>query len=247
MKPLQVIVRSKHFSGRPILRNIAFDIRAGEVACVLAPSGAGKTTLLHIVAGLDSAFEGSVPGASLARGMVFQEPRLMPWLTLRGNLRLACRNATQLARIEHWMALANLTRAAENYPYALSTGMQRRAAIARAMIARPELLLLDEAFASLDEPMANTMRGAVLDAAKQSNATVLMATHDLREALACADRVLFLSESPARVLLDISPALNARGDTANPEVRKYCDTLQREYPRLLEGVLDDAVCEQQAT
>ena len=146
-------LRSAAGENRVVLRDVAFGLKAGEVGAVLGPSGCGKTTLLRIIAGLDRDFTGEVRLPSPHKiGMVFQEPRLLPWRTVRQNLELA--GAAPGPALDDIVAALGLARHLDHFPGELSLGLARRAAIARAFAILPDLLLLDEPFVSLDAALA---------------------------------------------------------------------------------------------
>ncbi len=192
-------VKSKRFAGTEILRDVDFDLPAGRIAVLLGPSGAGKTTLLRIMAGLDTAYEGSARGPQRL-GVVFQEPRLFPWLTARRNVATVCGDNVQLA--ENLLAAVGMAEAAGLFPRQLSLGMARRVAFARALAVKPELLLLDEPFSSLDETTAGTLRELVGDLCRREGTTALIVSHDPADALALAGKVLVLAGRPASLSLE---------------------------------------------
>ena len=186
-----------------MLGELAFSLGNGEVAALVGPSGCGKTTLLRIIAGLDNDFEGSValPAHGML-GMVFQEPRLLPWRTVEQNVRLAAPQATDAALGTLFQALG-LTAHRDHFPGELSLGLARRVALARAFAVEPDLLLLDEPFVSLDDALAARLRDELADLVNRRPITTLLVTHNVEEAIGLADRLLLLSLSPARVLADV--------------------------------------------
>ena len=201
MKGLKVAIRTKSFAGRSILADLAFDLAPGEVACLLGPSGCGKTTLLSLIAGLDDDFEGMIERPDGRIAMVFQAPRLLPWRTLAENIALIPGSGgTDAARRK--LADVGLAEAADAYPEKVSLGMQRRAALARALAIEPGLILMDEPLVSLDPENAAAMRQLIGDLLNRSGAAALIATHDRREALALADRILELGGTPATLIRD---------------------------------------------
>jgi sulfonate transport system ATP-binding protein len=186
-----------------VLGELAFSLANGEVAALVGPSGCGKTTLLRIIAGLDRDFEGNVElPAHGTLGMVFQEPRLLPWRTVKQNVRLAAPQATDAALDTLFQALG-LTAHREHYPGELSLGLARRVALARAFAVEPDLLLLDEPFVSLDDALAARLRDELADLVNRRPVTTLLVTHNVEEAIGLADRLLLLSLGPARVLGDV--------------------------------------------
>jgi NitT/TauT family transport system ATP-binding protein len=187
-----------------VLGELAFSLGNGEVAALVGPSGCGKTTLLRIIAGLDSDFEGSValPAHGML-GMVFQEPRLLPWRTVEQNVRLAAPQATDAALGTLFQALG-LTAHRDHFPGELSLGLARRVALARAFAVEPDLLLLDEPFVSLDDALAARLREELAELVNRRPVTTLLVTHDVEEAIALADRLLLLSAGPARLLGEVA-------------------------------------------
>lgn len=207
-KTLEVAVARKTLriaagESRVVLRDIAFSLKAGEVCAVLGPSGSGKTTLLRIIAGLDHDFEGQVSLPSPHKiGMVFQEPRLLPWRTVAQNLLLA--GASSATGLDEIVAALGLAEHLNHFPGELSLGLARRAAIARAFAIRPDLLLLDEPFVSLDAALALRLRAELVALVDSRKATTLLVTHDVEEAIALADRIIILSRPPGRMVADKS-------------------------------------------
>ena len=194
----------------PVLGPVAFEAAPGEVLAIFGPSGTGKSTLLRIVLGLDPAFEGTVLRPPGPPGVVFQEPRLAPWLSVAANLRLVAPSldGAAMAALLGTLGLGGTERMR---PAALSLGMQRRVALARALAIRPDWLVLDEPFASLDPGLAGALGAIVARRARESGAIVLLATHELDQALALASRILVLSGRPAQLAADIAVP---RGDRA---------------------------------
>ncbi|WP_286192088.1 ABC transporter ATP-binding protein [Roseomonas genomospecies 6] len=178
----------------------------GEFLALVGPSGCGKTTALNIAAGLDRDFDGSLEfgGQEPVLGCVFQTPRLLPWRTVRQNVALVLPKARRGdGTVEHWLAAMGLEAVADEYPARLSGGMARRVALARAFAVEPGLLLMDEPFVSLDEPTAQRMRALLARMLERSPATVLFVTHNLREAIQLADRILVMAPGPTRVAAEV--------------------------------------------
>jgi NitT/TauT family transport system ATP-binding protein len=214
---LTLAIREKWFPAvgdapaKQALGEIAFSVAPGDVVALIGPSGCGKTTLLNLVAGLDGAFAGSIvlaPGRRLA--YVFQEPRLLPWRTVEDNVRLVLDGeAEDDARVRAILAQVDLTAASSLFASRLSLGMARRAALARAFVIEPGLLLLDEPFVSLDEQTVAKLRLLLLDLLALHGTTALLVTHNLREAAMLADRLILLSASPGRLIGEIAVPLSA--------------------------------------
>ena len=225
MSALSVDIRRKVYgsgeAGRLAIAGLKFDLREGELVCVLGPSGAGKTTTLNIIAGLDKAFDGEVRFAARdARRLsyVFQEPRLLPWRTMIENVALPLKgrpDAQVLAA--SWLDRVGLKGCHDLYPGQASAGMQRRAAIARAFAFGPTILLMDEPFVSLDEKAASELRSLFAALRKAERVTTLFVTHDLAEAAALATRVLIYSASPATIAADIAMPAGRGGGGAGAQ------------------------------
>ncbi|MGH7119686.1 MAG: ABC transporter ATP-binding protein [Acetobacteraceae bacterium] len=183
-----------------VLGDVRFTATRGEILAFLAPSGTGKTTILRIVLGLDRDFEGAMRLPEGRIGVMFQEPRLLPWLTVGANLRLIAGDAT--AEIAAMLAEVGLAGTEALHPKALSLGMARRVALVRALLGHPAVLVLDEPFASLDPKSAAGIAQMIARTAHQDGALVLLSTHNLDPVLGCADRVLVLAGKPARLAAD---------------------------------------------
>ncbi|HXE16655.1 MAG TPA: ABC transporter ATP-binding protein [Stellaceae bacterium] len=220
------------------LADLAFTVPQGQFLCIVGPSGCGKTTLLSIVAGLDRDYQGKVTTPRDARvGFVFQTPRLMPWLTARDNVRLALDPPPrEEGRAEALLREMNLGGQLDSFPGHLSGGQQRRVALARAFVNEPELLLLDEPFTSLDAPTAQRLRDSLVTLWQRQRPTVLFVTHDLREALSLGDRILFLSEGPGRLVLDLPVDLARPRAPDGPAVEAARKRLLDLHPDLLRGL-----------
>ena len=198
--------------GLEVVRDIDISVAAGQFVALVGPSGCGKSTLLRILGGLirpsqgqvdDS--EGPVDGPSPKRAMVFQQPALLPWLTVAQNIAFglpaARRRAGQGdARVAALLAEIGLTDFADRRPAALSGGMAQRVALARALAGAPELLLLDEPFASLDQQTREDMQDLLAGFIDAETRAAVLVTHDIDEALYLADQVLLLSPRPGRVI-----------------------------------------------
>jgi len=231
MSALRLEVRCKRFGATQALRDLRLEVAAGEVVALVGPSGCGKTTMLNIAAGLDRAFDGHVERTGATLGYVFQDPRLLPWRTVRENVALALPRAERRsARIDELLAAVELTAFAGHFPTQLSLGMARRAALARAFVVDPDVLLMDEAFVSLDEPTAQRLRALLAALLDRRPTAVLFVTHNLREALGLADRLLVLSPSPGRVVAEVPIALPRAARDAGVVESLRADLLARSEP-----------------
>jgi ABC-type nitrate/sulfonate/bicarbonate transport system ATPase subunit len=187
---------------KDILADIAFDLTPGEVTALVGPSGSGKTTLLKIIAGLDRDFEGQVTLAAQRLGFVFQEPRLLPWRSVEENIKIAAPQATA-SELDAIFEALGLSQHRRHYPRELSLGLARRAAVARAFAVRPDLLLLDEPFVSLDETLARQLQDELIALVESRCVTSLLVTHDILEAARLVERVIVLDGRPARMVADL--------------------------------------------
>ncbi|KTG10575.1 nitrate ABC transporter ATP-binding protein [Haloprofundus marisrubri] len=202
---------SKSYESMQALEDVSFSVPEGEFCCVVGPSGCGKTTLLRAIAGLDDLDSGSVlvdddpvTGPGLDRGMVFQEYALFPWRTVRGNIRFgldrpACDCADCEGRVRELVDLVGLDDFEDAYPKELSGGMKQRVGIARALAPDPEILLMDEPFASVDARTRDRLHAELLDIWAQTEQTVVFVTHDIDEAVTLADRVVVMGTDPGTV------------------------------------------------
>ncbi|HNS62751.1 MAG TPA: ABC transporter ATP-binding protein [Anaerolineales bacterium] len=193
------------------LENISFDVKPREFVCVLGPSGSGKTTLLRILAGLIPPTSGSFTfgrGEEPSIGMVFQQATLMPWRTVTENIKLPLEvkkidEAVARKKTKEMIELVGLTGFEDSLPRDLSGGMAQRVAIARALIHDPDLLLLDEPFASLDAMTRERMWTELSNIWQARQKTVIMVTHSINESLFLADRVLVLTQRPGKIKMDM--------------------------------------------
>ena len=197
------------------LQNVSLTVRDGEFVCLLGPSGCGKSTVLNLVAGFEQPSKGDVlleghriKGPGPDRGVVFQEPMLFPWLTVFDNVTFGPRmhgtpEAEYLPAAERLMHRVGLTDFERHRPYELSGGMKQRAALARAWIGNPHVLLLDEPFAALDAQTRLMMQEQLVHLWEQNKITVVFVTHDVEEAILIADRVLVMTSRPGQIKADI--------------------------------------------
>jgi NitT/TauT family transport system ATP-binding protein len=193
------------------IADISFAVAAGEFLCIVGPSGCGKTTILQLLAGLLPATEGQVllAGVPLTEpppeiSIVFQKPNLMPWQTVSENIMLplqiqAIPAAKAQQRCQETLALVGLNEFANAYPKELSGGMEQRVAVARALIQQPKILLLDEPFGALDALTRERLNAELLKLWQHQKFTAIMVTHNIREAVYLANRVLVLSPRPATI------------------------------------------------
>ena len=207
---------AKRFGKLPVIHQFSSSVASGELVALVGPSGCGKSTLLHMVAGLEKASAGdllvdgqAVSGPGPERMLMFQENALYPWLTLGQNVAMAL----ELQRVQRkqaqdqahqWLAKVNLAGFEGYYPHQVSGGMRQRAALARAFISHPKVLLLDEPFGALDALTRMTLQDVLRDLIREAAPTVLLVTHDVDEALFLADRIMVFSKRPAVLLQEFT-------------------------------------------
>ncbi len=228
-----------------VLSDTRFDVSSGQFCCIVGPSGCGKTSLLNIISGLDEDFEGSVvidgdaPSAGPPPGYMFQSSRLMPWLSVRENVELVLAAPDSGAKVDELIREIGLEDFVDAYPGHLSGGMRRRVALARAIINEPSMLLLDEPFLSLDTPVANRLRRLLIEVCERRLSTVLFVTHDLREALYLADRVLFISSRPGEIVLDHMVDIPRPRTPEGETIEMLRLDLLKRHPQLLSGLVEN--------
>lgn len=221
---------------RQTIADFQLQVAGNQFVCLVGPSGCGKTTLLNMIAGLDRSYSGNIVtdnGRQAPKiGYVFQNPRLLPWRTVRQNIELVFDGDPPSALIDNLLAEMQLTEAQHQYPQRLSLGMQRRVAIIRAFAIDPDILLLDEPFVSLDAGNARQVRSLLYGLWQQRPHTVLFVSHDLREAIALADRLIFLSPSPMRLLEDIEVQIPRQQRNDETCIEAFRQHLLKTHPLL---------------
>ncbi|MFD0589446.1 ABC transporter ATP-binding protein [Paenibacillus sp. GCM10027627] len=230
---------------RLVLNRLNLTIEAGQFICLLGPSGCGKTTLLNCIAGFQP-YEGTIsfnesrihkPGKE--RGVVFQEYALFPWFTVKQNVEFGLRvngipPADREKRARHYIEMVGLTGFENHYPSKLSGGMKQRAGLARVLANEPEVLLMDEPFAALDEQTREKLQMELLSIWEKQRKTCLFITHSIQEAVYLADRVIVLQPNPARIALDLSidlPKLRNRHDEKLLRYQSIISEILREGER----------------
>ena len=202
---LEVNIESKTFENaagerQDVLTDINFTLGASEVGVIIGPSGCGKSTMLRILAGLDHDFQGRVSRPADARlGMVFQEPRLLPWRSVEENVRLAAPLIDE-ATLAALFTVLELNAHRSHFPGELSLGLARRVALARAFAVDPDFLILDEPLASLDDALAARLREQIASLVESRAVMTLLVTHNLDDAVRLGDRLFFLSARPAKIV-----------------------------------------------
>jgi len=231
-------------------------VRAGEFVCLCGPSGCGKTTVLNLIAGLESPSGGAVRvrGAAVTgpgpdRTVMFQEAALFPWLTVFRNVEFPLEMAgvpadERRSRVERYLRMVHLWRYRDAQPHALSGGMRQRAAMARALVNDPAILLMDEPFAALDAQTRDVLHNELERIWLETGKTVVFVTHNVREAVRLGDRVVIMGTRPGRVKRDLRVSLARPRAAHDRDVASLAGVVERELKIELEKVireeLDDA-------
>lgn len=233
------------------LRGVDLTVDKGQFCCIVGPSGCGKTTLLRIIAGLDTHTSGLLQLAHFDKSkplhsMVFQEQSVFPWMSVEQSVEygLKMRGVPAGERrdvVGHYIAKVGLTAFRKAYPHQLSGGMKQRVSIARAFANDPEILLMDEPFAALDEQNKAILQEELLRIWEESRKTVLFITHSIDEALVLSDRALIMTARPGRLKADVS--VNLKRPRGAYEIRAsegYGELSRRLWAALREEVLGTA-------
>ncbi len=238
MTDVQISIDNKTYSSaaQPTIANFNLSLQSNEFVCLVGSSGCGKTTLLNCLSGLDTQYDGEIlvgqQHTSPKIGYIFQNPRLLPWRTVRENIELVLEPHQSPALIDPLLEIMQLTKSQHEYPERLSVGMNRRVAIIRAFAVNPDLLLMDEPFVSLDPPTARDVRALLLQLWQQRPHTVLFVTHDLREAIALADRLIFLASTPMTVISDIVVPIPRAERHDEALIENFRQQLINDYPEI---------------
>ncbi len=205
---------NKSYGNLQVLHDFNLEVASAEKIVLLGASGAGKTTFLNIIAGLEAPSSGQIVISAERIGMVFQEPRLIPWRTVRQNMLFVNPDGD----VESILFNLRLKDFAEYYPNQLSGGMQQRVNLGRALIISPDLLILDEAFGSLDVPVKMSIIKDMMAQWSKKKCTIIAVTHDLKEALYIADRILIMGSEPGVIKHDFKVELGHERNFFDPEL-----------------------------
>lgn len=217
---LKVIGLKKYYNHRKILSDLSFEVGENEIAAIVGPSGCGKTTMLNIISGLEKEYIGYVEKNSGKIGYVFQEDRILPWLTVAENIKIVNQKGSD-KEVQYYIDLVGLNGYEKFYPDELSGGMKQRCAIARALYFGSDFLLMDEPFKSLDYILKQKMLADLLKIHKVQKNSILMVTHDIDEALTVGDKILVLQKNPCKLVREINLKEMKKDEKLNlEEIRK---------------------------
>ena len=255
----QHLFKSYRHNGKPldVLHDVSLTVGEGEFVCLLGPSGCGKSTIIHLLAGLEMPDTGTilidgkkVQGPAADRIVVFQDPALFPWLNVLGNVEFGLQMAgmPKAARRERALShikLVHLSKFTQAYPHQLSGGMKQRVAIARALAMKPQLLLMDEPFGSLDAQTRAVLQEELLEIWRKTRTSVFFVTHNVREATGLADRVYVISARPARITfeqrIDVPRPRSASNPVLLAHQQRVLSSLGEEVAKVMQDELGEAV------
>ena len=247
----EIKIKNKSFSNKhdkstvKVLKDINIKIKSNEFVCIVGPSGCGKTTLMNIIGGLIEGenqkltFNNQELQINENFGYVFQTSRLLPWLTVKENIELVCdeRNESK-ERVNKLLSDFKLQEFGNYYPKSISGGMRRKVSLARALVRNPRVLLMDEPFVSLDQPTAENLYSVLINYWKKNPITIILITHNLKEAILLGDRILFFSKRPATVVYDHKVKSKKNKLNVDDKIvqNEYSD-LKKKFPSLLQGLV----------
>ncbi|HEY2972006.1 MAG TPA: ABC transporter ATP-binding protein [Pyrinomonadaceae bacterium] len=231
-KLLRIEEASVTFGSVEVFRQLSLEISRGEFVAVVGPSGCGKTTLLNLFSGFLKPSLGSVMCSGRVR-MVYQHDSLFPWQTAAQNIALGLRDLSSEAererQLKEMLRLINLEEFAGHYPHQLSGGMRQRVELARALAGDTDILLLDEPFSSLDYLTRLRMRRELARMLEELPRTVVLVTHDIEEAAQLADRIVVLSDRPARICRELRVAIPRPRELTHPQVVETVHAILAEF------------------
>ena len=231
-KPLRIENGSVNFGAVEVFRHLSLEISRGEFVAVVGPSGCGKTTLLDLLSGFLKPSSGVVACSGRVR-TVYQHDSLFPWQTAAQNIALGLReldsDAERSSQLKQMLRLINLDEFAAHYPHQLSGGMRQRVELARALAGATDILLLDEPFSSLDYLTRLRLRRELARMLEELPRTVVLVTHDIEEAAQLADRILVLTERPARICREVRVDLARPREPTHPQVVETVHAILAEF------------------
>jgi len=234
---------ARHFDA---VKDVSFDVHGGEFLALVGPSGCGKSTLINLIAGLDKPDAGNVffdgkpvTGAGPDRLVIFQDHGLFPWLTVQKNVEFGLRvlgldKHERKERAMRYLQMVHLTKFRRSYPFQLSGGMKQRTALARALAVEPQVILMDEPFASLDPRTRDILQVELQELWLQTRRTIVFVTHSVEEALRLSDRIIVMASQPGRVRKEIPVPLPHPRDFLDPAVADMRASILREFEQELD-------------
>ncbi|APW64826.1 hypothetical protein LPB137_02670 [Poseidonibacter parvus] len=236
---LSININSKKYQENKIIDNFKLKINKSEFISIIGPSGCGKTSLLNIVSNIDDDYLGSIlfDNENISKsniGVMFQDSRIIPWLSVFENIMLVSISKNE-EEIKNALIEVGLKDYINSYAKELSGGMQRRVALVRAFINKPEVLLLDEPFISLDHPTAQSLRNDFMRFYEKYKPTVILVTHDLKEAITLSKRIVFLDSKPMKVILDFENKKDFSSNLDSLEIEQIKENILSKYPKILSG------------
>ena len=227
-----------------VLKNINISIKNNEFVCIVGPSGCGKTTLMNIIGGLIETDHQTIRldkkklNIDENFGYVFQTSRLLPWLTVRENIELVCDEKKDEKRIDELLNCFDLFEFQNYFPKSISGGMRRKVSLARALARNPKILLMDEPFISLDQPTSESLYDVLLNYWKDNPLTIILITHNLKEAILLGDRIIFFSKRPASVVYEHKVKSKRKNlSIDNNDIQEEYTYLKNKFPSLLKGLI----------
>ena len=240
---LDININSKKYQENKIIDNFKLEIEKSEFISIIGPSGCGKTSLLNIISNIDSEYLGSVLFdkeniSNINIGVMFQDSRIIPWLSVLENIMLVSISKGK-KEIINALCEVGLKGYINSYAKELSGGMQRRVALVRAFINKPDVLLLDEPFISLDYPTAQSLRSDFMKFYNKYKPTVVLVTHDLKEAITLSKRIIFLDSKPMKIILDFENKNDFSSNLDSLEIEVIKENILIKYPKILSGNLSE--------
>lgn len=227
-----------------VLKNTNISIKNNEFVCIVGPSGCGKTTLMNIIGGLIETDHQTIRldkkklNIDENFGYVFQTSRLLPWLTVRENIELVCDEKKDEKRIDELLNCFDLFEFQNYFPKSISGGMRRKVSLARALARNPKILLMDEPFISLDQPTSENLYNVLLNYWKDNPLTIILITHNLKEAILLGDRIIFFSKRPASVVYEHKVKSKRKNlSIDNNDIQEEYTYLKNKFPSLLKGLI----------
>ena len=227
-----------------VLKNINISIKNNEFVCIVGPSGCGKTTLMNIIGGLIETDHQTIRldkkklNIDENFGYVFQTSRLLPWLTVRENIELVCDEKKDEKRIDELLNCFDLFEFQNYFPKSISGGMRRKVSLARALARNPKILLMDEPFISLDQPTSENLYNVLINYWKDNPLTIILITHNLKEAILLGDRIIFFSKRPASVVYEHKVKSKRKNlSIDNNDIQEEYTYLKNKFPSLLKGLI----------